>query len=137
MRSLAQLPRIWWLAVVVIAVAATLSVSALPTPSPVIMTFAKTIETQAATIQVFGYVLIDAANRSANGTVHLSVTNATGALITEVDLSFWNNGTVTGPFTEDMIIPEASLALHLSVNPTTRSVSVTVDLFGGTHRGRH
>jgi len=126
--------RPWWVAAMAIAMAATITVSALPQPAPVVVSFAKTIETNVGTIEVSGIVTIDAASRSANGTLHVKVTNATGGTIVELSIAFWNNGTVTGPFTESIALSEAGVLLHVTVDPTTRAVTVDVTPLAGAGR---
>lgn len=134
MVSLGRNLRPWWVAAMAIAMVATLTVSALPQPTPVVVSFAKTIETNVGTIEVSGIVTIDPSNRSANGTLHVKVTNATGGTIVELSIAFWNNGTVTGPFTETVALSAVGVLLQVTVDPTTRMVTVGVTPLAGAGR---
>ncbi len=134
MVSLGRSLRPWWVAAMAIAIAATVAVSALPQPAPVVVSFAKTIETNVGTIEVSGIVTVDAANRTANGTLHVKVTNATGGTIVELSIAFWNNGTVTGPFTENIALSAVGVLLQVTVDPTTRTVTVGVTPLAGAGR---
>ncbi len=134
MRAIGRFAKGWWSASLIVILAATLTVSAVPQPVPVTISFSKAIVTQVGTLSVSGFVMIDAATQSANGTLHIVVTNSTGGIITDVSLSFWNNGTVVGPFTQSVSLPSAALVAHVTVDPPSGPLLVTYDVLVGSAR---
>jgi hypothetical protein len=112
----------------VAAMALAAAVVALPGPPPLVVTFSRTIATgNNLTVNVTGSITLDPANRSVNGTISISVTNATGAVIASHVVSFSATANATGLANQDVFVSEAMIVIHLAVDPVAQTVAVTWD----------
>jgi hypothetical protein len=112
----------------VVALVASVAVVALPGPPPVAVAFSRTITPgNGFTVNVTGMIMVQPANRSVSGTIRISVTNATGAVIASVNVTFADAANATGSATEDVVVPDALMVVHVTVDTVARNVAVSWD----------
>ncbi len=118
-------------AALVTCVSSALVVAAIPPPPPVTISFSKTITNMGVTLMVSGNVTIVPANESVSGTVNVKATNATGATIASLSISFSNSGNVSRTFTFNLPVPAANVLLQLTTDTFLKTVTVDWTLLAG------
>jgi hypothetical protein len=119
-----------WLASfgLVVVLVASVAVVAMPGPQPVVISFSRTIAPGTGiSVVVAGTITVEPANRSVSGTIGISVTNATGAFIASVNVTFADAANATGSVTENVIAPGAMIVVRVTVDTGLRTVSVSWD----------
>lgn len=114
---------------VLLSLATLVAIPVASQPVPGEITFSKTVEAGVFTVEVAGTVAIDPAARTVSGTIFIAVKDGDTEIVNRT-IEF-TNVAATGTLSQDILIEEGGVIVHVTVDPETRTVGVSVELTAG------
>lgn len=121
--------RPWFALCALLSLATLVAIPVASQPVPGEITFSKTVEAGVFTVEVAGKVAIDPTARTVSGTVFIAVKDG-DVTIVERTIEF-SSAVPTGSLSQDVLIEEGGVIVHVIVDLEARTVSVTVELTTG------